>query len=120
MYRQDKEMLNEVVADGNIHENVQKLKELANIAGLLVSLKVKEGTTFLYIRYGDEYTEYLRNRNAGRPRKTDEVQLTCGEVFSLKEAEGAQGAAARLRMSMATFYRRYNANKGKKDEEPFV
>jgi len=117
---QDKEILFEVIPDGNIHRDVQKLKELANVAGLLVSLTVKGGATFLYIRYGDEYTEYLRNRNAGRPRKTDEVQLTCGEVFSLKEAEGAKVAAARLKMPLATFYRRYSENKSKKDEEPFV
>ncbi|MGB4407913.1 MAG: hypothetical protein WBI82_13705 [Sphaerochaeta sp.] len=120
MFRQEEKMLFEVVPDGNIHKDVQRLKELANVAGLLVDLKVKEGSTFLQIRYGDEYTEYLRSRNAGRPRKTDEVQLTCGEVSLLKETEGAQGAADRLRMSLPTSYRRYNENKGKKDVEPFV
>lgn len=117
---QNKEILFEVVPDGNIHMNIQALKKLGNVAGLLVDLRIKEGATFLCIRYSEEFSEFIRNRNAGRPRKKEEVQLTCGEVFSLKEEEGAKVAAARLRMPLATFYRRYSENKRKRFEEPFV
>ncbi len=120
MHMQDKEILLEVVPGENLKKDVRKLRELGNVAGLRVNLTVKDGTTFLSVGYSDEFTEFLRNRNAGRPRNKKKVQLTCGEVFALKKAEGAKIAAATLQLPVATFYRRYNENKGKKEEEPFI
>jgi peptide deformylase len=50
------------------------------------------------------------------------IQGTCNSPVRrfLKETDGAGMAASRLGMSVATFYRRCNENKGKKKEEPFV
>lgn len=120
MHMQDKEMLLEVVPGEHLQKDVQKLGDLAHVAGILVDLTVISGATFLSVRYSDEFTEFIRNRNAGRPRQKEGVPLSCGEVCSLKEAEGAKAAADKLRMPVATFYRRFNDNKGKKKEEPFV
>lgn len=120
MDMQDKEILFEVVPGGNLQKDVQKLRELGHVAGLLVDLTVKEGTTFLCVRYSDEFTELIRNRKAGRHRGERKVLLTCGEVFSLKAAEGAKAAADTLGMPLPTFYRRYKENKRKNEEDLFV
>jgi len=120
MHMQDKEILLEIVQGDHLQENIQKLKKLASVAGLLVTLTVTDGTTFLSVRYSDEFTEYIRNRKAGRPRKEKTVCLTCKEVISLKKDEGAKIVAAKLKMPIATFYRHYNENKGKNEEDLFV
>ncbi len=120
MHMQDEELLFEVVPGGNLHKDVRKLRELCDVAGLLVNLTVKDGATFLSVGYNGEFTEFIRHRNAGRPRKKGEVRISCGKVFSLKEKEGATVAAATVGMSMATFYRRCNENKHKREEDPFV
>jgi hypothetical protein len=120
MHIQDKEVLFEVIQGEHLQKDVQKLKELAHVAGLLVDLTVTDSATFLSIRYNDEFTEYIRNRKAGRPRKKKAIQLTCKEVVSLKKNEGAKVAAATLKMPIATFYRHYTENKGKKEEDLFV
>jgi len=120
MHMQDKEMLLEIVQGEHLQKDVQKLKKLASVAGLLVNLTVTDGATFLSVRYSDEFTEYIRNRKAGRPRKKETVCLTCKEVVSLKKDEGAKVAAATLKMPIATFYRHYNDNKGKNEEDLFV
>lgn len=117
---QYEEMVFEVVRGGTLYKDVGKLYGLADVAGLRVGLSSDDGRYFLTIRYSDEITEAKRSRNAGRPRKNREVLLTCGEVSSLKESKGAQVAAAALGMPIATFYRRYNENKGKRVEDPFV
>ena len=117
---QDEEMQFEVVRGGQLYKDVMKLYGLGNVAGLQVGLIVEDGKHFLSIRYNDEYTEFKRNRNAGRPRTRRQAHLTCGEVSSLKEAQGAKAAAAALGMPIATFYRRYNENKGKKEEAYFI
>lgn len=120
MDMQNKEILFEIVSSGNLRKDVQKLRELGYVAGLLVDLTVKEDTTFLCIRYSDVFTEFIRNRKAGRHRKKEKVLITCGEVFFLKAAEGAKAAADTLGMPLATFYRRYNENKRKNEEDLFV
>jgi len=120
MHMQDDEMLFELVPGKHLHKDVDTLKHLMNVSGVLVDVMVRDGKTSLSIRYNQEFTEYLRTRNAGRPRNKADVQLTCKEVYSLKESEGAKVAAAALRMPIATFYRRCNDNKGKREEEPFV
>lgn len=120
MQLQDKEILFEVVQRNDLQKDVQKLREIASVAGLLVNLTVTDDATFLSLRYSDEFTEFIRNRNAGRPRKKGTVQLSCGEVVSLKRAEGAEVAAATLKIPITTFYRRYNDNKGKRKEDPFI
>ena len=120
MHMQDEEMLFELVPGEHLYENVDTLKHLMNVSGVLVDVMVRDGKTSLSIRYSKEFTEYLRNRNAGRPRKKDTLNSTCGEVFSLKEAKGAKVAAATFGMPIATFYRRCNDNKGKREEEPFI
>jgi len=120
MHMQDKELLFEVVPGGNLHDDARKLGELGKVAGLLVNLTVEDGATFLSVGYSDEFTEFIRHRNAGRPRKKREVQISCAKVFSLKEEEGAKVAAATVGMSIATFYRRCNENKGKREGEPFI
>lgn len=117
---QDGELLFEVVRGGTLYKDVMKLYVLGEVAGLQVGLIAKDGRHFLSIRYDDEYTEFKRNRNAGRPRTRRQVHLTCGEVDLLKETEGAKAAASALGMPIATFYRRYNENKGKAEEEYFV
>ncbi len=117
---QDKEMLFEIVPRADLRRDIQQLGVFGHVAGLLVFLTVRDGKTFLCVQYSDDSCEYKRTRDAGRPRKKETVHLTCGEVVSLKEKEGAKVAAATLGMSVATFYRRYNNNKRKKDEEPFV
>jgi len=120
MYMQDKEMLFEVVPGKQLGTDVRKLKTLAKVAGMLVGLTVRDGATYLSIRYSDEFTEFIRSRNAGRPRRKDAVRLTCGEVGLLKESQGAKAAASTLQMPIATFYRRCEDNKGKKEGEPFL
>lgn len=117
---QDGEMLFEVVRGETLYKDVMKLHGLGNVAGFSVGLSAKDGRHFLSIRYDDEYTESKRNRNAGRPRTRRQSHLTCGEVTSIKEGRGAKAAAASLGMPIATFYRRYNENKGKREEECFV
>lgn len=120
MHMQDKEMLLEVVPGAHLQEEVQKLRILASVAGIIVGLTVKNGATFLSVKYSEEFTEFIRTRNAGRPKQKGKVQLLCGEISSLKESEGAKVAAAKLHMSIATFYRHLNDNKGKKKEDEFV
>lgn len=120
MHLQDKDLLFEVVPGATLAQDVQKLRELAAVAGLGVRLTVKGGVSMLCVGYNEEFTEFIRNRKAGRPRKTAEVQITCGEVFATKEAQGSKAVAARLRMPLATFYRRCDENKGKGDGEPFT
>lgn len=117
---QDGELLFEVVRGGTLYKDVIKLYELGKVAGLQVGLIPKDGKHFLSIRYDDEYTEFKRNRNAGRPRTRRQTHLTCGEVDFLKETEGAEAAAVALGMPIATFYRRYKESKGKKGEEYFM
>lgn len=120
MHMQENEILFELIPGKNFHKDVATLKRLMNVSGVLVDALVRDGKTTLSIRYDKEFTEYLRTRNAGRPKKEPEVTLTCGEVFSLKESEGAKVAAAKLQMPIATFYRRCHDNRGKGDGEPFV
>lgn len=118
---QDKELRFEVVHGADLRRDIQKLGLLGHVAGLHVSRTVKDGRTFLCVRYSDDSCEYKRTRNAGRPRKEEPAHLTCGEVASLKEKQGAKVAAATLGMSVATFYRHCNnSNKWKKDGEPFT
>lgn len=120
MHMQDKEILFEVIQREDLQQDIQKLKELASVAGLLVNLTVTNGAPILSVRYSEEFTEFIRNRNAGRPRKKGSVLLSCGEVISLKEAEGAKVAATALKIPIATFYRRYYENKGKNEKESFT
>lgn len=117
---QDGELLFEVVRGGTLYKDVMKLYGLGEVAGLKVGLIAKDGKHFLSIRYDDGYTEFKRNRNAGRPRTRRQTHLTCGEVDFLKETEGAKAAAVALGMPIATFYRRYKESKGKKEEEYFM
>lgn len=117
---QYEELVFEVVRGGTLYGDVLKLHGLADVAGLGVGLSAEDGRYFLTIRYNEEITEEKRSRNAGRPRKPREVLLTCGEVSSLKQSKGAKVAAAALGMPIATFYRRYNENKEKRAEDPFV
>lgn len=114
------EMVFELAVRDGLYGDVGRLHSLASVAGLKVGLAVNDGRYFLSIRYSEEVTEHKRNRNAGRPRKKRRALLTCGEVVALKEAEGAKIAATTLGMPIATFYRRYKENKGKREEEPFV
>jgi hypothetical protein len=120
MHMQDKQLLFQVVPGNTLDEDVRMLRKLAAVAGLVVGLQCKEGCTFISVRYNEQYTEYIRSRNAGRPRNGGNPGLTCEEVFSLKETEGAAMAASKLGMSVATFYRRCNENKEKKGNDPFV
>jgi len=120
MHLQDEELLFEMVPGEHLQRDVCTLRELCNVAGLLVDLATRDGKTLLSVRYNAEFTGFIRNRKAGRPRNSGDLQLSCEEVFSLKETDGAGMAASRLGMSVATFYRRCNENKGKKKEEPFV
>jgi hypothetical protein len=117
---QDKEMLLEVVPGKHLEADVGRLKALAEVAGLLVGLTVRDGATYISIRYSDEFTEFIRSRNAGRPRRKNAARLSCGEVYLLKESVGAIAAASALRMPIATFYRRCKDNRGKKEGEPFL
>ena len=116
---QDKEMLFEVVPREDLRRDVQKLGVIGNVAGLHIDLTVRDGKTILRMHYRDDFCKYKRTRDAGRPRKEETVQLTCGEAVSLKKKDGAKVAATTLGMSVATFYRHCNNNKWKKDEEPF-
>jgi len=120
MHMQEDEILFELIPGKDLYKDVATLKKLMNVSGVLVDALVRDGKTTLSIRYDKDFTEYLRTRNAGRPRKETEVKLTCGDVFSLKEAEGAKVAATALQMPIATFYRRCHDNKGKREEEPFT
>ena len=120
MNMQDKEMRFKVVPEEHLQKDVQKLRKLASVAGLLVNLTVTNGETFLLVTYSEDLTIFIRNRSAGRPRKKKIICLTCGEVVLLKEAEGAKVAASTLNIPIATFYRHYNDNKEKREEDPFV
>ena len=117
---QDQEILLEIVQGDHLQKDVQKLRDLAYVAGLLIELKVKDGRSFLSVKYNDEFTEFIRSRKAGRLRKKETDQFTCGEVITLKETQGANVAAAILKIPISTFYRRYNENKGKEEGEPFI
>lgn len=117
---QDKEMLFEVVPRGDLRRDAQKLGVIGDVAGLHIGLTVRDGKTFLCVRYSDDFCKYKRTRDAGRPRKEEAVKLTCGEAVSLKKKGGAKAAATALGMSVATFYRHCHSNKWKKGEEPFV
>ncbi len=119
MHVEFKEMLMELVPDDNLDEKVQKLKEIANVAGSLVSITVRDGSTYLSVRYDDRYTEFFRTRNAGRPRKKEAKSMTWGEVSMLRRKVGARETAATLNMSLSTFYRRYGENMGKDKDEMF-
>lgn len=120
MHMQDKQLLFQVVWGNTLDEDVRTLGKLASVAGLVVGLQCKEGCTFVFVRYNEQYTEYIRSRNAGRPRKTWEARISCAEVFSLKDAQGAKAAASSLGMSLATFYRHCKENLGRGGDEPFV
>jgi hypothetical protein len=119
MHVEFKEMLLELVPDDHMGEKVQKLKEIANVAGSLVSLTVKDGSTYMSVRYDDKYTKFFRTRNAGRPRKCEAKSMSCGEVSMLRWKVGARETAAALNMSLSTFYRRYWENMGKGKDEMF-
>ena len=120
MHLQDEEIRFEVVPGEHLQRDVRMLGELGAVAGLLVGLVFKDGKTLLSVRYNAEFTEFIRNRKAGRPRNGGNPGLTCEEVFSLKETEGAAMAASKLGMSVATFYRRDKKKKEKKGNDPFV
>ena len=115
---QDKQLLFQVIPGNTLNEDVRMLGKLASVAGLVVGIQCKESFTFVSVRYNEQYTEYIRSRNAGRPRKTWEARISCAEVFSRKDAEGAEAAASSLGMSLATFYRLCKENLGRGDE-PF-
>ncbi|MFA6845978.1 MAG: hypothetical protein WCR02_09640 [Sphaerochaetaceae bacterium] len=119
MNMQQEEILFEVVPGEHLQQDMLKLRKLAYTAGLLVNLTEMNGTTFLSVRYDDGFTEFVRTRHAGRPRKKESTRLTCGEVVSLKTEKGAKVVAATLGMPLATFYRHYIENKGKKEGEIF-
>jgi hypothetical protein len=119
MHVEFEEMLLELVPDDHMGRKVQKLKEIANVAGSLVSLTVKDGSTYLSVRYDDRYTEFFRTRNAGRPRKRVAKPMTCGEVSALRREVGARETASALNMSLSTFYRRYWENMGRGKDEIF-
>jgi hypothetical protein len=119
MHVEFKEMLLELVPDDHMGEKVQKLKDIANVAGSLVSLTVKDGSTYLSVRYDDKYTEFFRTRNAGRPRKNEAKSMSWGEVSMLRWKVGARETAATLNMSLSTFYRRYADSMGKGKDEMF-
>jgi len=117
---QDRELSLEVVPGETLEEDVRTLRSLASVAGLLVDLERREGAAFLHVRYNEGFTEFIRNRNAGRPRSTAAGRFTCKEVFSAREKEGSKAVAQRLGMSLATFYRRCRDNKGKNGDDPFL
>ena len=120
MHVEFEEMLLELVPGDHLNENIYKLKKLANVAGLLVSLSTQDGSTYLSIRYDEKYTEFFRTRNAGRPRKSEARAMTRGEVFcAIRQERGAKAAAAEFNMSLSTFYRRYWENMGKDKGELF-
>ncbi len=120
MHMQDKQLLFQVVPGNTLDEDVRMLGKLASVAGLVVGLQCKEGCTFVSVRYNEQYTEYIRSRNAGRPRKTWGARISCAEVYFRKDAEGAKAAASSLGMSLATFYRHCNENLGRGGDEPFL
>lgn len=120
MHMQDEQLLFQVIPGSTLDEDVRMLGKLASVAGLVVGLQHKEGCTFVSVGYNEEYTEFIRSRNAGRPRGRREVGMACSEVFSLKEVAGAKAAAASLGMSLATFYRHCKDNRGKRGDEPFL
>jgi hypothetical protein len=51
MYMQDKEMLFEVVPGKRLGADVGRLKALAEVAGLLVGLTVRDGATYRFNLY---------------------------------------------------------------------
>ncbi|MBI9095368.1 MAG: hypothetical protein JEY71_10840 [Sphaerochaeta sp.] len=120
MHVEFKEMLLELVPDDHMDRKVRKLKEIANVAGSLVSLTVRDGSTYLSVRYDDRYTEFFRTRNAGRPRKKKAKPMTCGEVSTLRREVGSRETASAINMSLSTFYRRYLENMGKGKDEIFT
>ena len=73
MYMQDKGLVFEVVPGGTLREDVRTPRPLASVAGLLVHSDPRNGATCLCIRYNEEFTELIRNRKEGRPRKAPEV-----------------------------------------------
>jgi hypothetical protein len=117
---QDRELSLEVVPGETFKEDVRTLRSLASVAGLLVELEQRDGAAFLHVRYNENFTEFIRNRNAGRPRSMTTGRFTCKEVFSARESDGSKAVAQRLGMSLATFYRRCNDNKGKNGDDPFL
>lgn len=120
MKLQDKRLSFEVVPGATLEEDVRTLRELALVAGLLVGLEQRDGRTYVSVRYGEDFTEFIRSRNAGRPRGTPTLQLSCKDVYAAKETEGARIVAARLGLPLSTFYRRCKENRSKREEEPFL
>ena len=113
---QDRKLSLEVVPGETLEEDVRTLRSLA----FLVDLERRERAAFLHVRYNEGFTEFIRNRNAGRPRSTAAGRFTCKEVFSAREKEGSKAVAQRLGMSLATFYRRCRDNKCKNGDAPFL
>jgi hypothetical protein len=120
MYTEFKEMLLELVPNDHLFKDIQKLRKLALVAGLSVNLISRDESSYLLVSYCDEFTEFVRTRNAGRHRESVTVTKTCGDVCSLRREKGAKATAVALNMSLSTFYRHYLENMGKHNGEMFL
>ena len=116
---QDKELLIEIYKDGNTRETIAKIRELSLVAGVLVNLRRINGKLMLCYRYSDEFSEFCRNRNAGRPRKYQPQVITVREVREMIKNSGTKETARFVGMPLSTFYYRLKVNEKLKPEDKF-
>ncbi len=119
MRTQDKELLIEIHEDMNTQATIAKIRELSLAAGVLVNLRRTNGKLMLCYRYSDEFSEFCRNRNAGRPRKYQPRVITVREVREMARTSGAKETARFIGMPLSTFYYRLKVNEKLKPEDKF-
>lgn len=117
---QDKELLIEIYGDENTRATVAKIQELSLVAGVLVDLRRTNGKLMLCYRYSDEFSEFCRNRNAGRPRRYQARAITVREVREMVKTTGAKETARFVGMPLSTFYYRLRENEKLKPEDIFA
>ncbi|MDD3057845.1 MAG: hypothetical protein EOM15_07965 [Spirochaetia bacterium] len=119
MRTQDKELVIEIYKDENTQASIAKIRELSLIAGVLVGLREENGKLLLCYRYSDEFSEFCRNRNAGRPRKYRARTITVKEVRDMIKTSGAKETARFVGIPLSTFYYRLKVAEKLRAEDKF-
>jgi hypothetical protein len=119
MRTQDKELLIEICRGENTEATIAKIRELSLVAGVLVDLRRINGKLMLCYRYSDEFSEFCRNRNAGRPRRYQARAITVREVREMVKTSGAKETAMFVGMPLSTFYYRLKVAEKLRPEDKF-
>ena len=119
MRTQDKELLIEICSGENTEATIAKIRELSLVAGVLVSLREMDGKLLLSYRYSDEFSEFCRSRNAGRPRKYRVRTVIVKDVREMVKTSGAKETARFIGMPLSTFYYRLKVAEKRRPDDKF-